>query len=78
MFCQYRDALGKPNQGVHKHYLGIAVFDLVATIILGYLIWKFTGVNPWVLAVVIAIITVLVHRLFCVNTTVNKAIFGEV
>ncbi len=78
MLCQYRDSLGVPNKGPHRHILGIAAFDLVSTILIGYIIWFYTRINPWVLAIAIAIITIAVHRLFCVNTTVNKLIFGKV
>jgi hypothetical protein len=78
MFCQYRDSLGKPGEGFHTHFLGIAIFDLLGTILIGYVIWKYTDINPWYIGIVLALITILSHRLFCVNTTVNKAIFGQV
>lgn len=78
MLCKYRDALGKPNEGVHKHVYGIAINDLLATVLVTFLIWYFTRMNPIVLIVLVAVVTVLIHRLFCVNTTINKMIFGEV
>lgn len=78
MLCKYRDILGKPNEGVHKHMYGIAINDLISTLLVTFLIWFVTRMNPVLLVIMMAIATVLVHRLFCVNTTVNKMIFGEV
>lgn len=78
MLCQYRDSLGKPGEGFHTHFLGIAILDLLGTILIGYIIWKYTHVNPWYIILGLTLITIFFHRIFCVNTTINKAIFGKV
>lgn len=78
MLCKYRDILGKPNQGFHTHIFGIAIMDVVATILIAVLLWKIFHVNLWLTILALFILAILVHRLFCVNTTINKAIFGTV
>jgi len=76
--CKYANVLGKPGEGAHKHVAGIAVFDLVGTILIAFLVarlfrWKF-----WLVLTVLLVLGVILHRLFCVNTTINKLIFGTV
>jgi hypothetical protein len=75
--CQYKDALGKPGEGFHKHVFGVAVFDLLGTVLICILIWYITKWKAWKIALGIIILTILIHRLFCVQTTVNKFIFGS-
>lgn len=89
--CQYKDLLGKPGTGVHKfRVFDIAIVDLSVVLLLGGLItwilykkgskkvkkcikWYFLGIS-----VSLILLGIIVHRAFCVNTTVNKLIFGEV
>jgi hypothetical protein len=78
LLCKYRDSLGEPGVGMHKHVLGLAIADIIATILLCLVIWNITKINPIIIGVSVAILTIIVHRLFCVNTTVNKLIFGTV
>lgn len=79
--CKYRDALGKPGKGIHFHVLGIAIMDLLMTIgVVLLLAWwqKWNWKVTLFAFVVVMVITILVHRLFCVNTTINKMIFGYI
>jgi|688.fasta_scaffold1010800_1 hypothetical protein len=76
--CKYRDVLGKPKQGFHKHFLGVAIGDLVGTILVCVLIWKIFHVNFWLVLLIALLLGIILHRIFCVNTTINKSIFGEV
>ena len=41
-WCKYKHALGVPNQGFHKHIFGFAIFDLILTIIIAFVIMLFT------------------------------------
>jgi hypothetical protein len=41
MFCQYKDALGIPGKGVHTHVFGLAIMDIIMTIIGGGLLSYF-------------------------------------
>ena len=79
MLCQYRDIFGKPTQGAHSiRILNVAVIDTLATLLVGALIAYYTGLNVYVTWLGLFILGILVHRLFCVNSTINKWVFGQV
>lgn len=79
MFCKYSDIFGKPNTGSHKYRLfDVAIVDLVLTIIVAYLLslslsYSFGLIFAWLM-----VLSIVFHKLFCVETTVvkllNKAI----
>jgi hypothetical protein len=78
-FCKFKHVFGKEGEGIHKYrFLNIAIFDFLATffgaIIIAY-IFKF---NYIITIFVVFLVGILSHRLFCVNTTINKTIFGIV
>lgn len=74
--CKYKDSLGIPNQGFHTHYFGLAIFDIVGTIVFG-LILSFTFKwNIIITITVLFILGIVLHRLFCVRTTVDKILFS--
>jgi len=77
--CQYRDVLGKAGEGIHSYRLfGVAIADVLMTIVAAALIWRFLFPKTHFLIVlaVLFILGVLLHRLFCVRTTIDKLIFG--
>jgi len=76
--CKYRDALGEPGKGVHKHVLGIAMFDLIGTIAVCMGLSRIFHWNFWVVFTIAILSGIILHRMFCVNTTVNQLIFGHV
>jgi hypothetical protein len=48
------------------------------TIVAAYCISLYTKV-PFVLSIlVLMLLAIIMHRMFCVNTTINKMIFGKV
>lgn len=36
--CKYKYSLGIPEKGIHKHYFGFALMDLLGTTIIAFLI----------------------------------------
>lgn len=78
--CDYSDIFGKPGEGAHSYRMfNIAGVDLGLTFLAAFLFYKY---NPkyslltyFTMLILIAIIS---HRIFCVNTTINKFIFGKV
>jgi hypothetical protein len=71
--------LGKENEGFHKtRFLGLALYDVLGTIIGAWLISKSFGFDFWITLVCAFCAGVILHRMFCVNTTINKMIFGKV
>ena len=76
--CKYKHIFGEPRKGVHQYRLfDIAIVDVIMTIIAILLIVKFTK-QSWQLVTVIMIILMIIgHRMFCVRTTIDKALFPE-
>lgn len=76
MFCKYKDALGKPGEGVHSYrVLDVAVFDVLATIVGAYVLSKYTEFSFWYVLLALFISGIVLHKLFCVRTTIDKLIF---
>ena len=75
MFCQYKDQLGVPGVGVHSHYYGVAIFDLFATILLSEIIVFIFHTPRWITLFSVLLTGVVLHRLFCVRTTLDKYLF---
>ncbi len=78
--CGCRDALGRPAQGVHAPRLfGLAAFDLLATAALAWLLARRSGSMFAVslVFVLLIILAVAAHELFCVQTRLNAALFGR-
>lgn len=79
VFAKYKDIFGKPGTGAHSYrVLNIAVVDVVFTILGAILIWWFSGYPLYWVLFALFILGIVAHRLFCVNTTINKLIFGTV
>lgn len=78
--CKYRDIFGKPPR--ETRFLNIAVPDMIAVIVAAYLITYFMYGNDFMkflfVFTILIIIGIVVHRLFCVNTALNVAIFGKI
>jgi len=76
MLCQYKDSLGKPNKGVHSYrFLGVAIVDVIASVIGGWsiAIWMKWNIVYTIIGVFIS--GILLHKLFCVRTTIDKLLF---
>ena len=80
--CDYSDIFGKPNEGVHKYRIfDIAIVDLVftvlAAIILYYTVNRIFNKNiSFMVYLIILFVTgIILHRVFCVRTTVDKLLF---
>lgn len=79
MLCKYSDIFGKPGEGLHKYRIcNIAIVDLILTVLLSALISWWSKSSFICVFFVLMFVAIILHRLFCVNTTINKAIFGTV
>jgi hypothetical protein len=79
MFCEYKDIFGKVGEGVHSYRIfNIAVVDVLSTIIMAYLlnIYVFPKRSFIKLTIILFLLGIILHRLFCVKTTIDKYIFG--
>lgn len=78
-FSKYSDIFGKPNTGFHSfRILNIAINDLLGTILISGLISYGFKFNFFIVLFLFLILAIICHRLFCVDTTINKFIFGKV
>ncbi len=76
--CQYKDIFGKPGEGVHSYRIAnVAVVDVLFTVIGAYLIAKLFKLKFLKTLIVLFILGIIAHKVFCVKTTVDKAIFGN-
>lgn len=76
LFCQYSDLFGKPGEGSHSVRVGnVAIIDLALTVAAAWGIAYWSGKSFWLVFGLLMIAAVVMHRLFCVRTTVDKLLF---
>lgn len=76
MFCEYSNIFGEPGQGIHSIRLfNIAMVDVIATILVAYLISKYFSIDYTITLITLFVCGIILHRLFCVRTTVDKLLF---
>lgn len=76
MLCKYKNILGEPNKGFHKErLLGFALYDVIGTIFIGIIISKIYNFDLVKTYILLMIFTIFIHRLFCVETALNKMLF---
>jgi len=79
MLCKYRDIFGKPGKGAHRFRIfNIAIVDVIMTFILAYVL-KMTVFKDTHYGIILGscfIIAIILHRLFCVKTTIDKFLFS--
>jgi len=74
--CKYKNSLGIPNEGVHSYRLfGVAFVDVIMTIIAAYIISYFTKIKFLYTLIFLFTLGIMLHRLFCVKTTLDKLLF---
>lgn len=75
--CQYKDIFGKPNTGAHSYrLLNIAIVDVLVTLLLAFVISYFNKQkNVMYIFFILVLISVFIHKLFCVDTTLTKLVF---
>uniref|UniRef100_A0A6C0HSL2 RDD domain-containing protein n=1 Tax=viral metagenome TaxID=1070528 RepID=A0A6C0HSL2_9ZZZZ len=77
MLCKYKDILGKVGEGVHSYRIfNIAVIDVLLTIFIAFIIHKVFQINFIVTLISFFLLGILFHRLFCVQTTLDKLLFN--
>jgi len=79
-FCKYKDVLGKPKEGFHKYrIMNISILDVLATILLAKTIQYYIvpDKNIWLILILCFILGIILHRIFCVKTTIDRLLFGK-
>jgi len=74
--CPYKYLAGIPSKGVHQYkILDIAIVDVIATIIISYLISIYFKKDFKKILLIIFLLGIICHRLFCIRTTIDKLLF---
>jgi|TARA_B110000914_G_scaffold186543_1_gene170572 hypothetical protein len=79
MLCKYKDIFGKVGEGLHSYRLfNIAIVDVISTIFVAYLlkIYIFPQRSFLKLTIILFLLGIILHRIFCVKTTLDKMIFS--
>jgi NhaP-type Na+/H+ or K+/H+ antiporter len=75
MSCIYKDSLGIPGQGFHTHLLGIAILDVIGTILIAEILAYVFNWNIYLTLIAAFLTGIVLHRMFCVRTTLDKILF---
>ena len=76
--CPYKNIFGKVGEGPHKYRLfGFAIVDTVATLVLAFIITRYTKQDPTLVFVALVLLSIIVHRAFCVESTLTKLALGK-
>jgi hypothetical protein len=75
--CKYKNILGVPRQGPHSYRIfNIAIVDVLLTLILAYIISYIYKMSFVKTSITLFILGIILHRVFCVRTTIDKLIFS--
>jgi hypothetical protein len=81
--CQYSDIFGKPSEGLHQYKIfHFAIVDIVLTFLAAKLLqiicnkYFNKNLNYWIYLLILLVLAIILHRIFCVNTTLNVLLFG--
>uniref|UniRef100_A0A6C0DVG7 RDD domain-containing protein n=1 Tax=viral metagenome TaxID=1070528 RepID=A0A6C0DVG7_9ZZZZ len=75
--CKYRDIFGKVGTGVHSfRFLNIAIVDTLLTLAAAYVINSYLQSNLLVIFFILMLLSIVIHKAFCVETTLTKMFFS--
>jgi len=76
MSCPYKDLFGKPGEGPHSlRVFDIAIVDVVLTLLSAYALAYTFRISFLYTSAGLFLAGIVLHRLFCVRTTVDKWLF---
>ena len=75
--CPYKNMFGAPNTGLHSYrIMDIAIVDVLLTLLVAWMLSYMSGVEYWKMALGMFVFGIVLHRVFCVRTTLDKLLFG--
>ena len=75
--CKYRDSFGKVGTGVHSLRLfNIAIVDTLLTLVLAFIINSYLKSNLLIIFFILLVLSIFIHKAFCVETTLTKMFFS--
>lgn len=73
--CKYRNIFGRPNEGVHSFRIfNLAVIDVVFTLLGAYMISLYTKYSFITTSIILFLLGILCHHIFCVDTTIARVL----
>lgn len=77
MLCPYKDLLGKVGEGAHSYRIAnIAIVDVIMTIIAAFVLhFVYPKYSVLSIAIVLFLLGIILHRIFCVRTTIDRLLF---
>lgn len=79
MTCKYKDIFGKPGEGVHSSRIGgLALVDTLLTVAAAWGLSRWLGASFWGVMLALVLLSLVVHRWFCVDTALTKLVFERV
>jgi len=77
--CKYKNIFGLPNEGIHSYrFLNLAIVDVIMTIFFAGLISYYYKLSFIYTSIALFSCGIILHRLFCVRTTIDKLLFPNV
>jgi hypothetical protein len=74
--CKYKTYFGRLGEGVHSYRIfDIAYIDAIFTILIAWLLAHFLRVSFGYTLVALFLLGIVMHRAFCVRTTIDKLIW---
>ena len=75
--CKYKDIFGKVGEGAHSlRFFNFAVVDTLLTFVLAYIINYYLKSNVYLIFFILMLLSIAIHRAFCVETTLTKMFFS--
>lgn len=75
--CKYKNMIGEPNTGAHALFrvFDVAMFDVLVVLLGSGLLGYYMKWNIPITVGGMFVLGIVVHRAFCVRTTVDKWLF---
>ena len=74
--CKYKNAFGKLNTGIHSYKIGgISILEFGVAASAGYILSFILRTRFVQTIILFLILGRIIHRMFCVRTTVDKFLF---
>tara|TARA_B110000908_G_C10213225_1_gene431383 strand:- start:1428 stop:1658 length:231 start_codon:yes stop_codon:yes gene_type:complete len=71
--------LGEVGKGIHSiRVCDIAIVDLIMTVLAAWLVGWMLDKSVLYVFIILFLIGIILHRVFAVNSTINKRIFGKI
>lgn len=74
--CKHKNIFGKVGEGAHKLHLGgVAIVDFMLTVLGAFIFYYISGVPMNITLIVLLVLAIILHKVFCVNTSSNLFLF---